>query len=198
MSSQVMSPQEHVSVYSGFVIRLILQLVVYYRLDARPATRLVCILLLDAVDTLPYNLRYQRSLAGNWTYESADKINDLIGYVLIHGIVQELQFPDWYVRVLSGALVLRVVGVLCAEYTRSPVWYAYFPDLYREFVLLMYLDQYKFHWSDRRMWTSLLALTALKLVIEFHVHAAPATAPAAVHAYTALVYAVMGWILVGV
>jgi hypothetical protein len=164
---------------------------------------MVCILLLDAVDTWPYNLQYQRSLAGNWTYESADKINDLVGYVLIHALVQqELHFPDWYVRILTGALVLRAVGVWCAEFTRSTVWYAYFPDLYREFVLLMYLDQYKFHWSDRQVWAGLLGLAGLKLVVEFHTHASPsldnATATTAIHAFTAVVYAVLLWVLSGV
>lgn len=170
------SPHDDRLIYSGFFIRLLLQVGVYYQTRLPPLTRIVTILLLDLIDTLPYWLSHdahQTPIGQSWVYASTDKLNDVVGYILIHQIVHdELDFPRWQTDLLTAALLLRGTGVLAGEALRDNRLYAYCPDLYREFVILFCFQAYYAHWSTFVLNTVLVGVALLKIRFEFQKHGA--------------------------
>lgn len=161
-------------IYSGFFIRFLLQIGVYYQARLHPLTRIATILLLDAVDTLPYWLSHdaqQTPIGQSWTYASTDKLNDVVGYILIHQIVHdELDFPRWQIDALTAALLLRGTGLLAGEALRDNRFYAYCPDLYREYVILFCFQAYYAHWPTNTLSIILVGVTLLKIRFEFQKH----------------------------
>jgi hypothetical protein len=165
------------SILITFSVRLILQLTIFL-LNISPIIKIILIFLTDIID---YNMTRiikfdNMSLFDKLTvpldndtynkYQLTDKINDNIGYLLVHYIIYStklLNKTDF--NILTGLFIYRLIGFLITRIKHSNKYFQIFVDLYKEFFIMFYFIKSN---TLRFIIASLLIL--FKLLVEYLIH----------------------------
>lgn len=103
-----------------FYIRLIVQLLIFYS-NINPITKIILIFISDNVDSEVYRLKHKDvKLRLVEEYQTVDKINDIIGYILCHDIIykNKLISSDKF-KLLTYLLIYRIIGCFIVYKTKN-------------------------------------------------------------------------------
>ena len=165
------------SILITFSVRLILQLTIFL-LNISPIIKIILIFLTDIID---YNMTRiikfdNMSLLNKLTvpldndtynkYQLTDKINDNIGYLLVHYIIYStklLNKTDF--NIITGLLIYRLIGFLITRIKHSNKYFQIFVDFYKEFFIMFYFIK-----SNTLRFIIAPLLILFKLLVEYLIH----------------------------
>uniref|UniRef100_A0A6C0HEI5 Uncharacterized protein n=1 Tax=viral metagenome TaxID=1070528 RepID=A0A6C0HEI5_9ZZZZ len=149
-----------------FYIRLIVQLLIFYS-NINPITKIILIFISDNVDSEVYRLKHKDvKLRLVEEYQTVDKINDIIGYILCHDIIykNKLISSDKF-KLLTYLLIYRIIGCFIVYKTKNRALFLLFVDLYKEVFLLFYFIK------NKKLFDLLfIAVLFIKLYVEYSFH----------------------------
>ena len=134
-----------------FVLRVVLMVVIMCS-RVSPILKIVLLLSLDAIKgvyiaarmTLADQGLYKGMLASNEYYKKADCMLDTTGYILSLVLVHRHHLlSQGYTHILDVVLGFRLIGVSMFYLKNDPKYMFYFPDLFKELLLLMYVLEWK-------------------------------------------------------
>jgi len=121
------------------LLRFVTQVIICFLSFIPPWWRIILILLTDIMDSA-----YLLYICKNRTWENDkyvlhDKVNDMIGYVLILIIIYKFKLlQEWKIAVLAGALALRIFQLPLYKHYRD-IAYVICPDVFKELLLALFL-----------------------------------------------------------
>lgn len=153
-------------------IRVTLTFIVYFSKSISPWTRILLILSMDALKNVYIFLRRPDlpvgSLAAHKLYQESDKILDTLSYWLCWIILQQHRLLLSYeTTILFVVLSYRTIGTTIAVVTNETKCLIYFPDVFREFLLIFWALQ-----GQRQCLTIILCMIAIasKIYLEYIFH----------------------------
>jgi hypothetical protein len=105
-------------------------------------------------------------------YQSLDKFNDTLeNGIILYLIYSNKLLSTNYIKLLSFAYFYRVIGItLNLVFKKNRKILLYFPDIFKELLLISYLSQFKFN-NNIKLFIILLLLTIMiKIYIEYLFH----------------------------
>ena len=93
----------------------------------------VFLVLTDSIDSVFLKESYKCRCCATFTYQLADKVNDVLAYILTLLLLVE-HFPA-SIEILACLVMYRIIGVILFGLTRKSVWLIVFFDFVKEFVL---------------------------------------------------------------
>lgn len=118
--------------------RLTIQVLIYFA-PIHPWFKIIGILLTEAVDSLLLSMMNVNNLADSPMYAIHDKLNDLVGFVLVLLVIQkESILPPYAIAILVAAVAYRTVQV--PAYFVIHNWsFVAFPDFFKELLAALLL-----------------------------------------------------------
>ena len=130
--------QKHVFVA---IVRFVTQLALFIA-PLHPWVKIPLILLTEGIDSFLLNRMSVQELSTSPLYSLHDKLNDLIGFVLVLLVVREAMIlPPWAIAVLSAAVAYRAAQVPAySMFGGDRDWsFAVFPDVFKELLATLLL-----------------------------------------------------------
>lgn len=153
--------------YELFFLRLVLMILLYY-LPINNWIKIILILLLDHFKRYYILFRCEKfmKLTHVKLYHTLDKVLDLFGYILVYSLVKKNNLlSSTYTKYLLYILLLRIVGDFLYYLTQKREFLFYFPDLFKEALLLFALVKNK-----ELLKVLFIGMIILKLYIEYVLH----------------------------
>jgi hypothetical protein len=150
-----------------FFIRLVVMVLVF-TLKINDWTKIILILLMDYVKTLPLLLcNTYPTLSTNSMYQELDKILDSLGYVMCYQIiVSKHLLPPKSTKILFAVLSYRLVGLSLFFLTFNRSLLFFFPDLFKEIMIVLYFVPS----TSAKFYIFSGIILVLKLYIEYLYH----------------------------
>ena len=108
----------------------------------------------------------------NHYYQSFDKFNDTVeNGVILYLIYSNNLLSPYYTKLIAFAYFYRVIGVtLNLVFKKDRKILLYFPDIFKELLLISYLSQFQFN-NNTKLFTILVLLAiVIKIYIEYLFH----------------------------
>ena len=152
----------------GFYARLLFQLVVYNS-SINPIFKIIYIFAADRIDSEIYRYKIKKTyfdFSSCSDYHLIDKINDFIGYLLVHSIVcKNKLLNESNYMILSYVLLYRIIGYISVYITKKRYLFLLFFDMYKEVLIVFYFIK-----NTKLKYSLIFLLFLLKLNIEYKFH----------------------------
>jgi len=160
----------HTLITQVMAFRVVLYLYLYLNTKLSPMLKIALILIADDIKIVYIKARtqvYPGMLANNDYYQDLDKIVDNVGYGIASLIIQQNHLFNANERaVIIGSWAFRMFGVLMYFKTKNRHYLVAFPDVFREFILIMWL------FRNKTQIEAQLCLAAVigKAIVEYQFH----------------------------
>ncbi len=155
-----------------FLLRIILSVCIFLLRDVSPVIKIIAILSLDFVKTLPFYLwvcdkkKGMPNFCTNDVYQVFDKLIDLIGYWICYSLLLSNNILPKSHKVLFLILLIRTIGVALYFCSGKRIYLFFGVDLFKEWLLIYAIcTPHSF-----QMYSLLLFSVIGKLWIEYRFH----------------------------
>ena len=124
------------------VYRLLITLAIFYSRGLSPLIKITLILGIDFVKNVYFfNVEDLPTLSSNKLYQEWDKVQDTFAYFLVLCLINTHNLiTDSQNKILTLVLTIRTAGVIQMLRTGERKYLLYFPDLFKETLLLFLLS----------------------------------------------------------
>jgi hypothetical protein len=154
-----------------FIIRLIFTILsillvwsIQWKYSYKIPILILLILIMDIFDTNLFDYKQHLEYIKTTEYHYYDKICDIITYILILIIFQNIVNPQIY-YLLWIIVCFRMIGLYMYFETKSRISFVIFPDIFKELLFLEYISHYN-KVIDKNYWYFFLLIIVLKIIYE--------------------------------